>query len=492
MQRRRSWKASGSVAAVLLFASVAHGQTVQVIYSNLAGFNNSVPGIGRVFNPGTLSSSAFDRPFLSPDGSRWIIGAIADDATDDKEVLIVGSGITGTGAAVVAEEDTNTPFDATIQWSSFRTRMGINNSGQYVFSADTTAATTVDDMIVRFDGTNQSPVVREGSPSPIAGQNYGSTNDSAHILNDGTVRHRSVLTPTTTRQIIATGGSVLGETDLTVPGNQLVGPNQSVDNFTADRFTSSADGTAHIWRGDLNGPTTTDDIIVVNGNVVVQEGANLPGGVLAGTNVGIISGDAGSQQMTPTGNHWLARFAMADGTGSTATDVVLMDGNLLARTDAPIFTGSALNWDDTNFTTTFFVNIANDNGDALVGGLVNSGDVNQDAFLVYFPNGGTPYVLLREGDAVDLNNNGINDDNAFLDIFGNDDMVLTNDGRLYFIASIQDGANTSIGNAFLVLQIAPIPEPGTVALGGLGLVGAVLGWKRSRRRAKKKVKAMAK
>jgi hypothetical protein len=120
-------------------------------------------------------------------------------------------------------------------------------------------------------------------------------------------------------------------------------------------------------------------------------------------------------------------------------------------------------WDDTVFAANFFLNAVNDNGDMVVGGLV-AGDPLTDALLVYHGANGQSSILAREGDAVDLNGNGLLDDNAFLDILGNDDGVLTNDGQYYFIAALQDSANVSIGNAFLTLAV---PEPTTALLAPL-------------------------
>jgi hypothetical protein len=276
-----------------------------------------------------------------------------------------------------------------------------------------------------------------------------------HILNDNTVRFRTTLNPTSTKQLLINGAGSMGETDVTIPGAQIVAPaNLTVDAFNADQFRSSADGAHYIWGGDLNGGTTTDGIVVVDGNVVAQEGAELPGGVLPGVNVGLISSGSDHTYMSPSGS-WATRMPLAD-----TTDIVLANGQVKARTDQAIFTGAANNWDDTNFAATFFLNATNDAGDVVVGGLINA-DVTRDAVLVYYGASGSAFVLATEGDPVDVDGNGQFDDNAFIDIFGDDDGVLTNDGHYYFVAALQDADNVSIGNAFLSM---PVPEPTTTAL----------------------------
>jgi hypothetical protein len=69
--------------------------------------------------------------------------------------------------------------------------------------------------------------------------------------------------------------------------------------------------------------------------------------------------------------------------------------------------------------------------------------------------------VLREGDPVDVNGNGLFDDDAFLSVFNNDDSFLTDDLKYYFNADLRNGAGTSIGQAFLVAQV---PEPSSLAL----------------------------
>ncbi|MDW8263465.1 MAG: hypothetical protein RMJ35_13130, partial [Phycisphaerales bacterium] len=148
-------------APVFLAVSALAGVPVTVsaqitaIFSNIPGGNNVSPVAGRVFNPGTAGDSAFDRPFLSPDGNRWIIVAVADDATDDKDFVLIGSGPTGVGAFAGYVEDDPFSFDPTLNMPGvLRQGVGINNAGQYVFAGDTNFAdTTRDDMILRGSGT---------------------------------------------------------------------------------------------------------------------------------------------------------------------------------------------------------------------------------------------------------------------------------------------------------------------------------------------------
>jgi hypothetical protein len=461
---------------VLVAAAYTHAALPRVIFSNIAASPTSdVPGLpGKKFNPGT--SSQFDRPFVSPDGTRWIIGALADDPVNDLDVVIVGSGPTSAGSNTVFKEGDAAP-DGNGTITLIRTQMGINNAGQFVFNGDTSAATTVDDVVIRWNGSAFDVVAREGTAAPgqPAGVGYGSSNNASHILANGNVRFRSAaLTGNTTQQVLyenssIASGVVVAQTDITAPGGQLFAPVQTLDNLTSDRFISDATGANYLYHGDLNGPTATDLVMVFNGNVVAQEGAVLPGSGFA-TPVAILSGDAGSQQISRNNGWYMFRGNNADGTGATATDWVVRNGVVVAQTDAPITPGSTELYDDSIFTTTFFINTIDDNGNFVIGGVTNNSDVNKNAVLVY--NGSE--VLLRENDPVDLDGNGLADDDAFISIFNNDDSFLTNDGYYYFMADLRNGAGATIGQAFLSVQV---PEPGSLA--ALGLLAAGLLRRRS-------------
>ncbi len=460
--KHRTTLAVGVVALLGIGAS-AFGQAT-VIFSNIATSPTSdVPGMpGKKFNPGTTSSTDFDRPFVSPDGSRWIFGAIADDPVADLDVIIIGTGLTSAGSFLGVKEGDAAPGGAGV-YSTLDTSMGINNAGNWAFGGDTTAATTTDDVVVRWTGGGGFELMgREGTPVPGMGGTigFGSTNDATHILNNDETRFRSAsLTTATTQQILykctsLAIGSVMAQTDVTIPAGQLVAPPQSIDSLSADRFRSDATGAHSIYWADLNPASSATDLVMVyDGNVVAQEGVVLPGSGF-GSLVLNYSSDGGSQQISHNGTHYLFR-----GTNADTIDWVYGDGTVRAATDQPIFTGSTELFDDAPFAATFFLNVVNGNGDYVIGGTTNAADANKNAVLVL--NGTT--LIAREGDPVDVNGDGIFNDNAFLSVFNNDDAFLTDNLWYYFNANLRDANGTGIGQAFMRIQV---PEPATLTLLG--------------------------
>jgi hypothetical protein len=456
------------LTAVAGLASIASAQSVpKVLFSNIAGHPTSnIPGSsGLVFDNGT--GTQFDRPHVSPNGNRFLLIASYDAGTSetDNEVVVVGT-LNPFAAALVVQEGTPLPFEAGSNYGTFiRTQASINDAGSFLISVDTTAATTADEMLVRFDALTNTwdAPQREGQPhgltsATIPSPTWGSVNCDANILANGSIAGRaSTFTGTggSTKQLLHINGTILGETDVTTIAGQLVAPDQTLDAWTTvDRFRTSADGTKWIGFGDLNGPTTTDAFMIVNGTIVAQEGAQLP--VVSGLpNVGVFSGDAGSNLISPNGNHWVFRTGLADGTGATSTDVVVKTGAVVARTDAPITNevGQTELFDDAIFGTTFFLNAINDNGDIVVGGVTNAADVAANAVLVL--NG--ERVIAREGDGVDLDGNGQADEDLFISVFNNDDCFLTADRKFYFQVDLRNGAGVSAGQALLVKDLNAAP-----------------------------------
>jgi hypothetical protein len=320
-------------------------------------------------------------------------------------------------------------------------------------------------MIIRYNASTLTwdAPQREGSPHGLASgtipsANWGGVNSDANILANNDIAGRaSTFTGTggSTKQLIHINGTILGETDVTTPAGQLVAPDQTLDAWTTtDRFRTSADGTDWIAFGDVNGSTATDAFMMVNGTIVAQEGAPLP--LTPGLpNVGVFSGDAGSNLISPNGNVWVFRTALADGAGATATDVVIRNNTVAGQTGELITTevGQTERFDDGIFSTTFFLNAINDNGDIVVGGVTDATDVAANAVLVL--NG--ERVVAREGDAVDLNGNGVADEDVFISVFNNDDCFLTADRKFYFLADLRNGAGTSLGQAFLVIDLNAEP-----------------------------------
>lgn len=447
------------VAAATLVAcaglAVAGPAVPRVIYSDIVGDPTSmVPGLGGV------SFSSFDRPYRSPNGNYWILTADTDAATTEDEVVIAGFGLTG---AVVAREG-GAVSDRPDLIGLIDQRLSINDAGQFVFATNTSGDTATDEIIVRGGITGAAMLttaVQETDAVVLNGGGSATVGTSVwlgDILSDGRVAYGASLANQTSGGTsgLVIDRQVIAQADADIPGMQAGGAMESWDIFDFQDFRTNADGSRWLAQGDLNGATTGDDVLVVDGNVVIQEGSNI--GSYASP-VALIS----EAYMDSAGN-WMARGDNADD-----QDWVVMNGNVVAETGGAITSGASETWSDAIFSSTFFWMASNNNGDYVIGGTTSNVDPLADAVLVL--NGTT--VLLRQGDAVDLNGNGLLDDDAYINVFNNDDGFLTDDGFLYFTADLMDGTGASLGQAFMAFQI---PAPGAMSV--LGLAGLAIARRR--------------
>ncbi|MEM9774180.1 MAG: hypothetical protein AAF902_06340, partial [Chloroflexota bacterium] len=77
---------------------------------------------------------------------------------------------------------------------------------------------------------------------------------------------------------IVLAGAVLLRKGVTVPpGQSGTSTDRTLDNFDLSDFWTSDDGAQYLVQGDLSGSTSSDDVVIVNGAVVLQEGFAVPG-----------------------------------------------------------------------------------------------------------------------------------------------------------------------------------------------------------------------
>jgi PKD repeat protein len=414
---------------------------IVAIYSNIPGHPTAaVPGLpGFEFEPGT-GTLHFDRVFGSPNGN-WVLTANNNSAsTADDEMLLANN-------VVRVREGFAWPGGAELI-GTIDTSIGVNDAGTFVFATNTDAVTTADDVVVSVTVGDVVTVIREGDAYPtITGAILGATLDTPSVVSDGTVAFRANLTgvPTTEDQMIALGSTVLGQQGVTVP----TGTTETWEFFDVNDYFLTHDGSHWLAQGDLTGDTNFDDVVVVDGTIVVQEGLVLPGTTfpepvdLNGI-VGVF--------MAPNGD-WFVR----GNNDVTEADWVYSNSGLLATRGDPIYTGATELWDDTTFADLFFLHVGDSNGNYIIGGVTDAADVSANAVLVI----NNQAVIARENDPIDLDGNGVFDDDTYIHTFGNDDGYLSDDGLFYFVANIRNGAGTVTGQGFFSIDVTPITNPNT-------------------------------
>lgn len=424
--------------------------TIKGILSTIASSPTSdVPDLA-----GKFAANGLLRPYRSPNGTKWIMDADTDLATTIDEIIVVGT-IGGSFSVVVQEGVTTLPESDTI--GLIDNAMGINDAGQFGFCADTNAATTSDEVAVKWDGTQFVTVAREGSACPpIAGATWGATRDSASVQQDGTMSFYSNLanaggTATDTGYFTDDGNTIVAREGTTIPTGQgggttfFYGTLQTGATEGAGLFLN-ATGTRFCAITTLVGaPTTSDRVLIVDNDVKIQEGFVIPGSSF-GSPVGSTSPITNVME---SNGDWLSYGSNADG-----QDWVVRNGVVVAATGDELTPGSGLFWGDSSFAQTFFMAAGNNNGDYVVGGVFN-GPVNSNAALVM--NGTT--IVARENDPIDLDNNGLFDDGVFLRTFLDDRLFMTNNEVVCVVrlrdanAALCGATDTDIGQALIRIPI---------------------------------------
>lgn len=435
--------------AMSLSASAFAGPSVPtVLYSDIVTSPTSlVPGLGGARFQG------FDRIYRSPDGLLWIMSADTDLGTTVDEIIFSGSIPGATGSTVVQEG--TTVLEGADTAGLIDRNLSINNAGQYAFATNHNGLTTEDEVIVLWDGAVFKYAGQEGDPVPgVAGENFGASLNASNIFADGTVAYSAPSTVggfgTTQDDFLIAGNTVVAQAGVTIPSNQAGGATETWELFDFDDYYANSAG-QYIALGDLTGATTGDDVVVVNGRVELQEDSLAPGQSSPISSIAEV-------YMSSSGD-WMAR-----GSNDDTNDWLVMNGSLIAQTGDPV-PGGLLGevFDDATFAAMFFSMVSDNNGNYVYGAVTSNADPLADAVLVY----NNQSVIARQGDPVDLDGNGLFDDDAFINVFNNDDAFLTDSGEYWFTADLMNGAGTGIGQALIRLQVN-VPGPAALALLGLG------------------------
>ncbi len=447
----------GCFACAALFFSVEAGAGMpRVIFSNIQSSPTSdVPGLpGVKFYNGELPGGpTFGRPNFSPNGEHWALRVIFTGPSAMREGVLVGNGGT---ALVLARRGTPTFFDAGVNYAGLtRGPMGANDSGSFAFSADTTAPTSSDSVVVRWTAVDGFTLMaREGvqaAGQPI-GVLYGAGGGDVHMLEDDSAAFIS-------GSLIGSGhsaafvnssiaeGVVLIETQVTVPNDQLGAP--AAVQFL-DRFRSDASASNIMYTGRLaNG----HDFIAVNHSIVAERGRPLPGGY-----PGIFTDpdalDEGASLSPYNGHYAFRNRADFDSDGFSDGGVVVVDDHVVAASGDAIYPGS----DEVYFiggsnTTPFLLNLVDSHGDYLVHGAASVDMASVHGVYVF--NGRT--LVVASLARVDLDGDGRPDDGyRYCGLLSQDGACMTDDGRLFMSIGLCNNMGETIGQAFVWM---PLPKP---------------------------------
>jgi hypothetical protein len=135
-------------------------------------------------------------------------------------------------------------------------------------------------------------------------------------------------------------------------------------------------------------------------------------------------------------------------------DWLYRNGEVIADQDMPIYEGATEVFSDAASSITFGNFTGDSFGNYVIGGATDNPDLEANRVLVV----NNETVIARKGDPVDLNNDGIFNDNAYFDIFRPRGFFLDNSGNLYFVATLMDSSNFGIGDGIFIYDLSAVIE----------------------------------
>jgi uncharacterized repeat protein (TIGR01451 family) len=459
------------------------------------------PSLG--FDPfSTFSGTqfAFGRPFLSPDGSK---GVMQIETTSSNGVALMTFDVTPTsvtptglaarrGVTIFADENDGVGT----QNPAFDRSMAINNDGKVAFTTQTNNANTSLRRVLAISDSTGNAVVAARQNALLGGSFGGSRWGGTMVVAGITAAARATLyaslagtNPAGQTRIVASTDllnsvSQLLRSGVDIPANQVGATTFPWTDWqgsaTAEPFRgvrTNADGTRYLAEGFIDNPPggpllnpDTNQIVVVDGQVVLQEGVVIPGSGFAEP---IRPGSPFQYSFMENDGNWFAYGSNADPIApapnpwNAGQDWVVRNGVVIARTGDPITPSATEIWTDqpsgggAGLARTFIMAVGRGD-DVVIGGLTNIADSTRRAVLVW-QNAGQAEVVLRTGDPVDLNGNGINDDDAYVNFIRDGRAAIDADRTLLVVVDLRNGnqvcTQTSgdiIGQALLRLPLPPV------------------------------------
>lgn len=444
---------SAVVGTILPGASLAQapGATPRALLFTEAGTLPSLlPGRS---DGAAVDSFSLGELHVGPQGQAWVITAgtthglaiISGDRTEVRTVAMQDEPLPGLGLAF----DRNPDLPRT------------NDQGRFAFGMVILGGSAIDRVaIAAYDPETQTYglVARQREPIPgidvdipdAAGELWGSSLNPSAVLPDGRValvaRSTSGPLPTDRDEMLLVAGDpvdVLAQLGVLVPGGQD-GGGAFVLNDLNRRAWLSADGSSWLISGSV-AAAANDDVVVVDGDVVMQEGrpiAGLTGAVFAPTAF-----------MYPGGD-WAIRGTTTDG-----ERYLIVNGVLRAKGGEPV---PGLGTPAISSISGIAMNARGDL--AYEATLVDGNRV-----IVVDPVSREPFFAVQDDTPVDIPGGSARGPLNY----GNPlslEPALADDGTLYFVARVQDASGLNVADGLFVMSVDLGPGPCSADINADGLL----------------------
>jgi len=440
----RPLRAAAPLAALLLATSPVTAQDIEVLYTKIdASTTSDTPwtlDLGGASAPSKFRS--IDDFTVSHDGSTWVLKCTNRLGDDLRNMLVLGDASADPQLAQnLAQEGQPVPTEAPgILWDFFDSGrpVAFDSSGNIGMSGRSKGPPVGqrERVMTRSAAGVWTVVLREGDPllglSDVNGagdEGLGNSVSGVHLLDDGRVGY--IVTPIQNCHSSNYPAFLRDDQGFLQSGVAMLDTGATWDTFDLGKTGGTPDGTSYYSVGDTEDPNTSlDDVFAVNNVVVFSEGQPVDTGAL-------LYADTFEVKMAANGN-WIAR-----GDDASDDDWCVMNGTLVTQTGMSVEGGAE------SYAAVFSACAVNSNGDWALIARTDNADAGLDEVLVV--NG---EVIVREGDPVDIDGNGVFDDGAFIgdgtptsSAFAPFDLAITEDGMVYFIGRLNDGLGNDLDDS---------------------------------------------
>ncbi len=406
-----------------------------------------VPGLGGA----RIAPGGLGRVFKSETGARWITRGVTDVGPESRHVILAWSEAPGVHALARAGAFPMIPGEPPALPREFDPELSIRDSGAWAASGRDVRGPASDAFVYVDDAWGPRVTAREGQSVPMLGQGviYADGFGGAALSWFDEVNFGALLggtPPGFGHALFGQEGSFARAlSGAMAPIGQRAG--NTFVYASLDRSGPLAHGVDDFGVRFLAGATLADSpafdrVLVVDHEVMVQEGVVLRGSGF--TSPARTGEPVRGAHMDSTGT-WFARGANADG-----THWIVRSGQPEAWSGLPITTGANEHW-RSGPGGGFSIACGNRWGALLLAGATDHPDPTLAEVLVL-----DGAVILRAGDAVDLDGNGVFDDDVFIRGFVDGGAVLDDAGRVTVLVTVRgrsaalcDGVDATIGHALL-------------------------------------------
>lgn len=412
--------------------TISKAAPVRVLHTTKTGVPaNAAPGLAG----GTLTT-AITKVHSSPDGNYYGVVLIGNDGAS-KRILAAGE-TQGFSSQALVISTTPAPVAPGFNWGNARSSgLGASNSGVIAASVATNEPSASNDYILRFQFGSTTPTVvakeaaafsggiylASTSPSPYAGgktafaNGPGITNASQGIVIDGVLTSARGTLPVTS-----------------------IGTADTITNHVAESYRMSGDGLTDMSTVSLGTDATKDAAVLVNGMTFARESYPIPNVFPAITPSALFGGASSSS--VAEGGYYAYRGTEAVTTNEFAVIGKIGGTERIIRQSDPIATGETETWSSTSPAGISIQGVGvNKWGESVILGYSTRANSQQD-FVVIYDNGFYSQVILREDQIIDINGNGILDDDAFMQSSLNDNLSISDSNEIFLSCTVVNGAGS--------------------------------------------------